>query len=50
MAILELREAIPRIVSRFKLHPASTQAERAKLYGTALVPDAGARVVLELRT
>ena len=49
LALLELREIIPQIIERFELGPANPSPERPKLYGTALVPAAGARVVLQKR-
>jgi cytochrome P450 family 135 len=49
LAMLELREIIPQIVERFELRPATQRPERPKLYGTALVPAGGTRVVLAAR-
>jgi len=46
LAMLELREILPQIIGRFELLPARSEPERPKLYGTALVPAAGACVVL----
>jgi cytochrome P450 len=49
LAMLELREILPQIIERFELTPAGSEPERPRLYGTALVPDRGARVVLSPR-
>jgi cytochrome P450 len=49
LAMLELREILPRIIERFELIPARPERERPRLYGTALVPDRGASVVLSPR-
>lgn len=49
LALLELREILPLIVERFALTPALPRPERPRLYGTALVPARGARVVLHER-
>jgi cytochrome P450 len=46
LAMLELREILPQIIERFELLPARSEPERPRLYGTALVPAAGACVVL----
>jgi len=46
LATLELREILPQIIGRFELRPARSGPERPRLYGTALVPAAGACVVL----
>jgi cytochrome P450 len=47
--MLELREVIPQIIDRFELRAPNDRPERPKLYGTALVPAGGARVVLQTR-
>jgi cytochrome P450 len=49
LAMLELREILPLIIERFELIPARSEPERPRLYGTALVPDRGACVVLSPR-
>ena len=49
LAMLELREILPPIIERFKLLPTRSEPERPRLYGTALVPAAGACVVLSPR-
>jgi cytochrome P450 len=49
LAMLELREIVPQIVERFVLKPERADGERVRLYGTALVPARGARVVLAAR-
>jgi len=49
LATLELREILPQIIERFELTPARSEPERPRLYGTALVPDRGACVVLSPR-
>jgi len=49
LAMLELREILPQIIERFELLPAGSEPERPRLYGTALVPAAGACVMLSLR-
>ena len=49
LATLELREILPQIIERFELTPARSEPERQRLYGTALVPDRGACVVLSRR-
>jgi cytochrome P450 len=49
LAMLELREILPLIVERFAVAPALPAPERPTLYGTALVPARGARVVLHER-
>jgi cytochrome P450 len=49
LAVLELREILPQIVQRFELLPTRSEPERPRLYGTALVPAAGACVVLSPR-
>jgi cytochrome P450 len=49
LAMLELREVIPQIIDRFELRAPNDRPERPKLYGTALVPAGGARVVLQTR-
>jgi cytochrome P450 len=49
LAMLELREILPQIIERFELTPAHSEPERPTLYGTALVPDKGACVVLSPR-
>jgi len=49
LAMLELREILPQIIERFELTPARSEPERQRLYGTALVPDRGACVVLSRR-
>jgi cytochrome P450 len=49
LAMLELREILPQIIGRFELLPACSEPERPRLYGTALVPAAGACVVLSPR-
>jgi cytochrome P450 len=49
LAMLELREIVPLIVDRFVFAPALSAPERPTLYGTALVPARGARVVLHER-
>jgi cytochrome P450 len=49
LAMLELREILPRIIERFELLPARSEPERPRLYGTALVPAMGACVVLRQR-
>jgi cytochrome P450 len=46
LAMLELREILPRIIERFELLPNGSEPEPPRLYGTALVPVAGACVVL----
>jgi cytochrome P450 len=46
LAMLELREILPQIIERFELHPAHSEPERPRLYGTALVPDRGGCVLL----
>lgn len=50
LAMLELREILPLVVERFALAPDQSVPERARLYGTALVPARGARVVLQARS
>ena len=47
--MLELREILPQIIERFELTPARSEPERPRLYGTALVPDNDACVVLSPR-
>ena len=47
--MLELREILSQIIDRFELLPAGSEPERPRLYGTALVPAAGASVVLRQR-
>jgi cytochrome P450 len=49
LAMLELREILPQIIERFELHPARSEQERPRLYGTALVPDRGGCVLLSPR-
>lgn len=49
LAMLELREVLPKIVERFELRPARSIRERPRLYGTALVPARGAEIVLASR-
>jgi cytochrome P450 len=49
LAMLELREILPLIVERFAVAPVLPAPERQRLYGTALVPAGGARVVLRER-
>jgi cytochrome P450 len=49
LAMLELREILPLIVERFAVAPALPAPERPALYGTALVPARGTRVVLHER-
>ena len=49
LAMLELREILSQIIDRFELLPAGSEPERPRLYGTALVPAAGASVVLRQR-
>jgi len=49
LAMLELHEILPQIIGRFELLPAGSEPERPRLYGTALVPAAGACVVLSPR-
>jgi cytochrome P450 len=49
LAMLELREVLPPIVKRFVLIPAREELERVRLFGTAIPPDKGARVVLSPR-
>jgi cytochrome P450 len=49
LAMLELREILPQIIERFELLPACSEPERPRLYGTALVPAAGACVLLSPR-
>jgi len=49
LAVLELREILPQIIERFELLPTRSEPERPRLYGTALVPTAGACVVLSPR-
>ena len=49
LAMLELREILPQIIDRFHLLPTGSEPERPRLYGTALVPAAGACVVLSQR-
>jgi cytochrome P450 len=49
LAMLELREILPKVIERFELAPKGSGPERVRLYGTALVPAQGARVVLRLR-
>jgi cytochrome P450 len=49
LAMLELREILPQIIERFELLPGGGAPERARLYGTALVPALGALVTLRQR-
>jgi cytochrome P450 len=49
LAMLELREILPQIIERFELTPARSEPERPRLYGTALIPDRGACVMLSRR-
>lgn len=49
LAMLELRAVLPVILRRFRLRPARPEPERARLYGTAIVPARGAEVILERR-
>lgn len=49
LAMLELREVLSQIVRQFELRPACAHLEQPRLYGTAVVPDGGAQVVLALR-
>jgi cytochrome P450 len=49
LATLELREILAQIIERFELIPAGSEPERPRLYGTALVPDKDACVVLSPR-
>jgi cytochrome P450 len=49
LAMLELREILPLIVERFAVAPVLPAPERPRLYGTALVPARGARIVLHER-
>jgi len=49
LAMLELREILPQIIERFEVVPAGSEPERPRLYGTALVPAAGACVMLSPR-
>lgn len=49
LAMLELRAVLPVILQRFRLFPARPETERARLYGTAIVPARGAEVILERR-
>ena len=49
LAMLELREILRQVIDRFELVPARSEPERQRLYGTALVPDSGAWVVLHSR-
>jgi hypothetical protein len=47
--MLELREILPQIIERFELLPTRSEPEHPRLYGTALVPAAGACVMLSPR-
>lgn len=49
LALLELREVLACILERFELEPAAERPEKARLHGTALVPEHGARVILRRR-
>jgi len=49
LALFELRHVLPLLLERFTLQPATSRSERALLYGTALVPERGARVRLTPR-
>jgi len=49
LALFELRHVLPLLLERFTLQPATARSERALLYGTALVPERGARVRLTPR-
>jgi cytochrome P450 len=49
LAMLELREILPQVVERFELLPARSEPEPPRLHGTALVPAAGACLVLTRR-
>lgn len=49
LAMLELREVLPRIVTRFELRPVREEPERVRLYGTAIPPGKGAKVVFAPR-
>ena len=49
LALLELRHILACIVERFELQPAHERPEHARLHGTALVPEHGARVILRPR-
>lgn len=49
LALFELRHTLPLLLERFTLQPATARSERARLYGTALVPERGARVRLTPR-
>jgi cytochrome P450 len=49
LALLELREILPRILEQFELHPAGDRLPVARLHGTALVPDRRAQIILQPR-
>lgn len=49
LALLELREVIACIVGRYELRAAGERPEKARLYGTALPPERGGRVILRRR-
>jgi len=49
LALFELRHVLPRLLQRFTLQPAVARPEGALLYGTALIPERGARVRLTPR-
>lgn len=49
LAMLELREILPRVARRFRLSATPGAIERPRLYGTAMVPSQGAMIVLARR-
>ena len=49
LALLELREILSLILTRFELRPTREHPEEARLHGTALIPARGARIVLQPR-
>ncbi len=46
LAMLELRVVLQTVARQLRLSPAHARIERARLHGTALTPDRGAKVVL----
>lgn len=49
LALLEMREVLAFVVDQFTIEPADGRPETAKLHGTALVPERGARIILRPR-
>ena len=50
LAMLELREVVKQAIERFELTPTHAHVERGRLYGTAVVPAQGCRLILTRRS